>query len=250
MSSPASASSRLLKKPASVVLASLRPSTYPRGYATALRSLRSCWSGFLSSLPRPPADQAGFTLVEVLVAIALLATIGAIVFGSLVTTTRVVDAGREHAAKEQMVRRVLRLMADELSISRNVQVLPWVGVNATQDGQPADALAFLTLTDGLGLSSANESESIRVVYTRDGDRLMRFARRNIYGITDESIDRVELADRVKAFNVRYFDAQSRVWTDEWATITKVPKAVLLEITFQPIQGDPWTIREWVTIGAA
>ncbi len=42
---------RMLKKPASGVLASLRPSTYPRGYASALRSLRPCWTDFLSILP-------------------------------------------------------------------------------------------------------------------------------------------------------------------------------------------------------
>jgi hypothetical protein len=33
---------RMLKKPASSVLASFRPSTYPRGYASALHSLRPC----------------------------------------------------------------------------------------------------------------------------------------------------------------------------------------------------------------
>jgi len=41
---------RMLKKSASGVLASLRPSTYPRGYASALRSLRPCWTVFLSIL--------------------------------------------------------------------------------------------------------------------------------------------------------------------------------------------------------
>jgi hypothetical protein len=41
---------RMLKKSASGVLASLRPSTYPRGYASALRSLRPCWTAFLSIL--------------------------------------------------------------------------------------------------------------------------------------------------------------------------------------------------------
>jgi hypothetical protein len=41
---------RMLKKSASIVLASLRPSTYPRGYASALRSLRPCWTNFLSIL--------------------------------------------------------------------------------------------------------------------------------------------------------------------------------------------------------
>jgi hypothetical protein len=42
--------SRMLKKSASSVLASFRPSTYPRGYASALHSLRPCWTNFLSIL--------------------------------------------------------------------------------------------------------------------------------------------------------------------------------------------------------
>ena len=129
-------------------------------------------------------------------------------------------------------------------------MFPWLGTNATQEGQPADTVAFLSMTDGVGATTAVQSETIRVVYTRERNRLMRFTRRNIYGLTDESIDQLELADRVKAFNVRYFDGQARVWTDEWSTVTKMPKAVLLEVTFEPPDGDPWTIREWVNIGAS
>jgi len=40
----------MLKKSASIVLASFRPSTYPRGYASGLHSLRPCWTAFLSIL--------------------------------------------------------------------------------------------------------------------------------------------------------------------------------------------------------
>jgi len=40
----------MLKKPASFVLASFRPSTYPGGYASAIHSLRPCWTIFLSIL--------------------------------------------------------------------------------------------------------------------------------------------------------------------------------------------------------
>jgi len=40
----------MLKKSASIVLASFRSSTYPRGYASGLHSLRSCWTAILSIL--------------------------------------------------------------------------------------------------------------------------------------------------------------------------------------------------------
>jgi hypothetical protein len=41
---------RMLKSSASGVLVSLRSSTYPRGYASGLHSLRPCWTAFLSIL--------------------------------------------------------------------------------------------------------------------------------------------------------------------------------------------------------
>ena len=79
-------------------------------------------------------SQAGFTLVEVLVAVALLGMVGAMVFGSLVMTTNAVESGREHTAKEQAIRRILRLMAEEISLSKRNTMYPWVGTKATQDG--------------------------------------------------------------------------------------------------------------------
>ncbi|MDF0651180.1 MAG: hypothetical protein CV081_00250 [Nitrospira sp. LK265] len=206
------------------------------------------------SLPvvSPSKPQAGFTLVEVLVAVALLGMIGAMVFGSLVTSTSTVEAGREHAAKEQAIRRILRLMAEEISLSKRNTIYPWVGTNGTQDGQPADILAILAMSQELSTSAAKESETVRVVYTRERDRLIRFVRRNLYTLTDtnESLDQMELADHVQAFNIRYYDAQNRIWLDEWPAVPKIPKALLVEVTFQYPDADPWTVREWVAIGTS
>ncbi|HSN04724.1 MAG TPA: type II secretion system protein GspJ [Nitrospira sp.] len=194
--------------------------------------------------------EAGFTLVEALLAIAMLATMGAIVFGSLVTTTRVVEAGRAAATKEQTVRRVLRLMAEELSIGVQEPIYPWTGMNGTQDGQPADTLAFVTLSDGVGAQGAQESDRLRVIYTREGDRLIRFVRRNLYGLTDESLEQIDLANKVTGFNVRYYSGQSRVWADEWTANGPMPTAVLVEVTFQEAGAEPYTIREWITVGVS
>jgi general secretion pathway protein J len=203
------------------------------------------------SLSKP---QAGFTLVEVLVAVALVGVIGAMVLGSLVMTTNAVEAGREHAAQEQAIRKILRLMAEEISLSKRNTVYPWVGTNATQDGQPADILAFLAMSHELSTSAANakESETVRVVYTRERDRLIRFVRRNLYTLTDtnESLDQMELADRVQSFNIRYYDDQNRIWIDEWPAVSKIPKALLIEVTFQYPDAAPWTVREWVMIGTS
>ena len=259
---PASHSNRMLKTFSSGVLSALKPSTYPRGYALHFRLLRPCWKNVLSIL-RDRAltfqaigrflrlrNEGGFTLVEALLAMALLATLGAMVFGSLLTTTQVVDAGRAAAVREQTIRRVLRLMAEELAIGVKDTTFPWVGLNGTQDGQSADTLAFVTRGDGIGVQAARESEIVRVIYTREGERLIRFVRRNLYGLTDESVDQVNLAMKVKGFNVRYYSRQGQVWLDEWSSTGPLPTALLLEITFQEPDAEPYTIREWVTVGVS
>jgi general secretion pathway protein J len=249
MLSPASPSNRRANKHAGFASCLRR-----NGVARASRASQRLDALAKDHVPTPcrqPADnQSGFTLIEVLVAIALLAVIGAMVFGSLVTTTQAMDAGRERAEREQTIRRVLRVMAEEIALSQSDKTFPWMGANGTQDGQPADTLAFLAMSDSVGAVAVKESEIVRVVYTRERDRLIRFVRRNRYSLTDEALDQVDLADRVKGFNVRYYDGQSRVWTDEWQTSNKLPKVLLLEVTFQPPNADPWTVREWITIEAS
>ena len=207
----------------------------------------------MSSLAVSPfKGQSGFTLVEVLVAVALLGTIAAMVFGSLLTTTQAVEAGRDHVSREQTVRKILRLMAEEIALSKRTLAYPWVGMNGTQEGQPSDTLAFLAMGQSMSSATTKEGETIRVVYTRERDRLIRFVRRNLYTLTDtdETLEQMELADRVQAFNVRYYDDQNRIWLDEWPTASKLPKAVLIEVTFHYPDATPWTVREWVTIGTS
>ena len=203
---------------------------------------------------RKATVQEGFTLVEVLVAVTLLGTVAAMVFASLLTTTQTVEAGRAHATREQTVRKILRLMAEEIAFSKRSIAYPWVGMNGTQDGQPADILAILAMSQEVisVTATAKESDTIRVVYTRERDRLIRFVRKNLFTVTDtnESLDQMELADNVLAFNVRYYDEQNRIWLDEWPNAAKLPKALLLEVTFQYPESAPWTVREWVTIGTS
>jgi general secretion pathway protein J len=128
-----------------------------------------------------------------------------------------------------------------------------MGVNATQEGQPADTVAFNTLGQFRGGNSMQESEMVRVVYTREGDRLLRFIRRNIYGVTDESLDQFELAKPVKGFNIRYFDPQAKAWLDEWDGRARnySPRAILIELILtQDGEEEARTYRQWVPIGVA
>jgi general secretion pathway protein J len=200
----------------------------------------------------PQGSEYGFTLVEILLAVALVAMMATLIFGSLYATTSAIDTVRTQSANEQIVRSTLRVMADELSVSAPpTKELPWVGINTLYDGQPADTIAFLTMGEFRGAESAKNTEMVRIVYTREGDRLLRFARKNLYGLTDESVEQVELATRVKGFNVRYYDSKSNLWLDEWdGQRLGTPKVILIELTLLQEKTELQTVRQWVALGAS
>ena len=200
----------------------------------------------------PRRSEAGFTLVEVLLAVSLVAMMATLVFGSLYVTTSAIDAARASSANEQIVRSTLRVMIDELSVGVSSTTGPWMGINGQQDGQPADSVAFLTMGQFRGAESTKDTELVRIVYTREGDRLLRFVRRNLYGLTDESVEQVELATKVKGFNVRYYDGKSRLWVDEWDGRGQpgTPKALLIELTLLQANAELQTVRQWVAVGAS
>jgi general secretion pathway protein J len=200
----------------------------------------------------PLRSEGGFTLIEVLLAVSLVAMMATLVFGSLYVTTSAIDSARANSVSEQVVRSTLRVMTDELSVGVARASGPWMGVNGQQDGQPADSVAFLTMGQFRGTESNTDTELVRIVYAREGDRLLRFVRRNLYGLTDESIEQVELARKVTGFNVRYYDGKNNLWVDEWDGRGRsgTPKAVLLELTMVQENAEPQTIRQWVAVGAS
>ena len=200
----------------------------------------------------PPSSEDGFTLIEVLLAVSLVAMMATLVFGSLYVTTSAIEAARASSANEQIVRSILRVMTDELSVGVSLTSGPWMGINGQQDGQPADSIAFLTMGQFRGAESTKDTEVVRIVYTREGERLLRFVRRNLYGLTDESIEQVELASKVKAFNVRFYDSKTNLWVDEWDGRGRsgTPKALLIELTLLQENAELQTVRQWVAVGAS
>ncbi len=85
--------SRMLKQSASIILASFRSSTYPRGYDSALHSLRPCWANCLSILSN---------VVSVTRHVSLVLLLCFLVAGCTTTPALEETAGLKQATAEEL----------------------------------------------------------------------------------------------------------------------------------------------------
>jgi|CXWL01.1.fsa_nt_gi type II secretion system protein J len=189
----------------------------------------------------------GFTLVEALLAIAILSLIASMVFWSLATTVQIRDAVASEMRWDGMTKTALQVMSDELSSGFTHPLFPWMGQDGQVNGEPSDLAAFVSGRHIPTGGERVESAFARILYLRDGSRLIRVAKRNLFGDDSSSVEQLVLADSVAAFNIRYFDPLTQAWVDEWDGRGRrsLPKAILLELTVQREGEAPMTLRQWV-----
>lgn len=191
----------------------------------------------------------GFTLIEVLLAMAILSLIASMTFWSLATTVQVRDAIAIDQDWDSMTKTALQVMCDELSTGFSHPQYPWLGQDSLVNGEPSDLAAFVSARQIPAGGQRVESSFARVLYLREGSRLIRVAKRNLFGNDPSSLERLVLADAVEGFNVRYFDPLTQSWVDEWDGRERrsLPKALLLELTLRREGQDPITLRHWVSV---
>ena len=194
-----------------------------------------------------PKPQAGFTLIEVLVAVAIVGIIGAFVAMSFASTFQLIEQTDRVQGVDRQARLALDMIKEDLASARRHAVFPWIGRNAEVNGKPADLLAFVTAKAVQATGERPESDLQRVVYSREGDTLLRVSLLNLMGQTADGALQTELATGVVAFNVRYFDSSVLSWADQWEVQGGLPVGVLVELTLLDDQNQSHMFSTWVTI---
>lgn len=203
-------------------------------------------------------EQGGFTLLEVLIAIAVLAMISALVWYSFYQTFKTIDLVRADADMLRQARQVTSRVPNELAAAFIPSIQsPTANVKyefVAEDGTSGDRVRFDTLAHARLYRDVNESDQSEIEYFLENygkEGLFRLMRREDPVIDDQPEEggaTLIMAEKVKAFELSWFDHQKDQWVDEWNTTrpehaNRLPYAVRMKLTLVDTDGFD---RTWIT----
>lgn len=194
---------------------------------------------------RPGAKRpGGFTLVEILVALAILGVIVSIVSATFSGALGAQSAAERRAATTHAARTALDRLSQDLTSAfvRRAQAPGTVAVGLELDhreieGASRDRLTFPTFGRPIGGGDDPTSDAALVEYelvVSDDRRDWRLVRREASRLDPEALARAPgdvVAERVVGFEVKLYDGKE--WVSAWNDKTKLPRAVEVTIRVAP-----------------
>lgn len=212
-------------------------------------------------------SEAGFTLLEVMVAIGILAGITATVFVIFRNSAEIQETVRGQSELASMGRIGLSRMEREigqafLSTARKTRPAG-MSDNADdtfetlfigEDSDPFDTLNFTARSHRKLYRDSKECSLTEIGFYEEPDResryfkLMHREEDRIDGEPTEGGEVMVLARSVKALNFRYFDEQKNEWLEEWDTTgpdqtNRLPRSVEVTLVIVDASGDE---RTWIS----
>lgn len=202
-------------------------------------------------------NDSGFTLMEVLIAIAILGIVMAIVYGSFVQTRRVIARAEGAVDELRGIRVAFIRMAWDISMafrSDNNEGTFFVGTDNYSGGYPDDSIDFTTYANQRRVRDVRESDQMEVGYylrrgfgiitspleeEGQGEEeavLMKREKKRIDTNPMYGGKTYELSENIAGLNFRYLDQGA--WLDSWdSRVTNtIPEAVEITITVKESRG--------------
>jgi general secretion pathway protein J len=185
-------------------------------------------------------DHHAFTLIEILVAIAILGILMTIVYRSFAGTAMVVQEISVKADVHHTVRVIFARLLEELAATdwpQDRMTAVFVGLEGNHTDRRGDFLRFRSRAHVRKFEDARESEFHVVSYAVEGRVLIRREEHNPLSVSGTTVQTDELRG-VAELNFRYWDGAN--WRDGWdaARVGRLPSAVLIELTLEHPHGEP------------
>lgn len=180
--------------------------------------------------------RSGFTLLEVLIAVSMLAAAGALVLASFRTVMYSLDSAREDAEISRTAESIMWFASTELNNAVIADGLYFRG--AGEDG--SDEIFFYSTA---AYPRFEDKDLFSVSYRKESGELWK-------GVDGEYF---RAADGLESFSIRYYDGEE--WLGEWDSETggRLPSAaeLLIEIggrrfrglTVFPVNAEPGRFRQ-------
>jgi len=190
---------------------------------------------------------SGLTLVEVLVTLALLATVMTLVYGSLWTTVDGLQRIEARTDREQASRVLLEMMERELRsalLTADDNRLYFLGEDGVANDLPADKLTWVHAAHVKLHWKLPEAETAEVSYWLESDvdgRLILYRREDASRDGDPASGGTvyELSEEVIGLDFKYYGPLG--WVDEWDSRlngNKLPRVVQISLFLPSESPDP------------
>jgi type II secretion system protein J len=180
---------------------------------------------------------AAFTLIEIMMAIAIFSLLVAAVYSTWVVILKSSQVGQEAAAQAQRERIAVRTLEDSLTCIQSFQAsMQYYAFNVTNGDQPA--LSFVArVPDVFPRNGKYDSNLRRLTFTvepvssLEKDLLLR--QNPILMDVDpaEQATPLVLARNVKDFVIECWDTNAMDWATEWDSTNSLPPLVRVTLTF-------------------
>ena len=201
-----------------------------------------------------PLKNRGFTLVEVMLAAAILALIMAIVYGAFAGSLKTMEISREGGEVYRKARLILNRMAQEISCAYlpNEEIsgmqYAFVGEDRAEDDVPQDTMHFSSTALPLRGPSKGLKE-VGYYITRDpatdGPVLMMREDTTPDDRPDEGGTSYLVAEGIWGLDFTYYDDRGREWKRWNSTSTifagKLPQRVKISIFCKDERGEPFSL---------
>jgi type II secretion system protein J len=186
-----------------------------------------------ASTSRP---NAGFTLVEVMIAISILALVIAAIYSTWTAILRASKSGQNAAAAVQRTRIVVRLLEDSLSSARSFGANPGSYGFMAENGDEASLSFVARLSQSFPRSGRfGDLDVRRVTFAvqpgSDGGRNLVLRQTPLVMDTDEdeTLHPIILSKNVKEFSMEFWDNRLNDWVDEWKNTNQLPRLVMFTL---------------------